>query len=89
MQQREVQGFVDGPHPDRADLEDGESMVILVTSIAIAFGVLGIFCSSGLTAFMLWRWRAAGVKSSTPAAAPSQPTVLTSQPDTKKEEVSV
>lgn len=89
LHQVKIHGFVDGPRPDSADLEDGESMINLVTSLAIALGALGALCSCGLTARTCRRWKKnPGVKSPAPTPAPSsfQPAILTSQPQGKIEE---
>jgi len=74
-----VAGFVDGPRPDIADLDEGESMINHATNLAIAFGVLGCLCSGSVTAFFLWRRKKTlGLNQS--AVAVSSPSILTSQP---------
>ena len=84
-----ISGFVDGPYPESADLDAGKSMIDLVTSLAIAFGVLGSFCSCTIAMCAVWRFQKTDLlKSATPAASPAQPAILTSKMDgTKKAEV--
>jgi len=91
LHQTDVAGFVDGPHPAQKDLDDAESMIVLLTSLVIALGALGSLCSCGLTALCVRRFKAAEAKFAptppTPASSNSQPTVLTSQPVAKEQPV--
>ena len=83
----QIEGNVDGPHPDRAELDEGEFMILLVTSIAIVFGALGSLCSCGLTACTLRSLRIPAAKTWTPSSSPNPPVILSSQPESKKEDV--
>jgi len=87
--QVQISGFVDGPYPDSEDLDAGESMINLATSLAIAFGVIGSLCSCGVTLWVVRSCTKNGLKESATLAAPSaQPAILTSKvEDTKKVEV--
>jgi len=77
--QQQVPGFVDGPRPDSKDIEDGESMINLATSLAIAFGVLGCISSCSLTGFALWRWKRSSAMGATSSGSSQLPSILTSQ----------
>jgi len=85
LHEMQIEGNVDGPHPDRAELDEGEFMILLVTSIVIGLGALGSLCSSGLTACTLRRLRTPAVKKWAPASSPNPPVILSSQPESKKE----
>lgn len=70
MHQTEIAAFVDGPRPEPADLDEGESMITLITSLVIALGSIGCLCSVCLTVVCcVRRLKASGLDNSMPSPA--------------------
>jgi len=89
LHQRDIAGFVDGPYPDQSELEDAESMILMVTSLAIALGAVGCLTSALATVCIVCRLRAGTVKASEGAASVQGPVILASTACEKTSDVSV
>jgi hypothetical protein len=70
----QIEGNVDGPHPDGAGLDGVESLIFFVTFNVIGLGALGSLCSCGLAASALRRLRTPVAKTCTPS--PDAPVIL-------------
>lgn len=91
-----IPGYVDGPDPNKEDLDKAESAIILVTSAAISLGVALtlLSCSLAMCCFSRWKKaRAAQLEDcgeGKPAVVPVQPaTILTAGPTEGKMTVEV
>jgi len=85
MKSRPIPGFVDGPDPDKEDLDRAESAIAVATTLAIALGS-AIACIVFVTAacFALRR-KGKGQSSGDAPPVQSSPTMLTSGGVTEKD----
>jgi hypothetical protein len=82
MQMQPILDYVEqkATKKDLEELQKGENMIVMMTSMAIAFNLVQIICCFGVGAHSYRRWRKpSGAESQVSEVMPGYPTVLTSE----------